>query len=339
MKEYQENNREVHFLSLGDFMPKIIPYSVLITRSEGMRSVRNEIEKAAGSDVNVLVSGETGTGKELVARIIHSHSTFKDGPFIRVCIPTTPVSLAEAFFFGHERGAFTGAVDKGVGYFEAANQGTIFLDEIGDFPSDLQPLLLEVVERKEIKRVGSPKPVELNLRIISASNKQVDVMAAKGVFRKDLFYRLSTVSIHLPSLRERTKDLPELSLHILDRLKFKYGVKKELRFAPEAIWAMEAYQWPGNVRELESVIARAFINCEGEIIREKDIVDSMNITKADKNGVTFKEKMKMVEKEFIEKALENNEYNISRTASELEIPRSTLQRKIKTFEIKLLVKP
>src|ERR1700733_7587102 len=230
-----------------------------------LKSVLEQVSLVAPTDATVLILGETGTGKELIARAIHRRSNRSRRPFIRVNCAAIPASLIASELFGHEKGAFTGALQRRLGRFEAANGGTIFLDEIGELPMETQITLLRVIQEREFERVGSSHPVFVDVRIIAATNRDLKAAVNAGTFRQDMFYRLNVFPIHLPPLRERAGDIPLLAEYLVERYANKTG-KNISRITKETIQMLQAYDWPGNIRELQNVIERAVIMSEGEVV-------------------------------------------------------------------------
>jgi DNA-binding NtrC family response regulator len=242
----------------------------LVGESAAMRALVRAIEKVAPSDATVLIEGESGTGKELVAESIHALSPRRSGPFVPVNITALPDTLVEAELFGHEKGAFTGAVGARPGRFELANGGSLFLDEIGTLPASIQAKLLRVLETRQVERLGGRRAVPIDFRLISATNEDLEARAAAGAFRQDLLYRLNTIPIHVPALRERLEDLPLLAGHFLE----KYGTrhhKPGKRLSEPALARLRAHRWTGNVRELEHVIEMMVLFSEGDVIGEEDL--------------------------------------------------------------------
>ncbi|HHY46758.1 MAG TPA: sigma-54-dependent Fis family transcriptional regulator [Firmicutes bacterium] len=246
----------------------------LIGNSEGMRKVYELIEKVARSDSTVLIRGESGTGKDLVARAIHEASPRADKPYLSINCAALPETLLESELFGHARGAFTGAVSAKRGLLEEAASGTVFLDEIGDISLGLQAKLLRFLQDREFIRVGETTPRRVDVRVVVATNRNLEEAIARGAFREDLYYRLNVITINLPPLRERKDDIPVLAKYFAGRLWQKLG-KGPTRFSDEAMAALVAYDWPGNVRELENVVERAMILGEGSTIELKDLTDAV----------------------------------------------------------------
>jgi formate hydrogenlyase transcriptional activator len=238
----------------------------LVGSSLGLRRVWDSVRMVAPTDSAVLIQGETGTGKELIARAIHEESSRRSGPFVKVNCAAMPAGLLESELFGHERGAFTGAVTQTTGRFQLAHQGTLFLDEIGDLPLDLQPKLLRVLQEQEFERLGSVRTIRVDVRVVAATNQDLGQMVQDRRFRADLFYRLNVFPIALPPLRERSQDIPLLVRHFVN--KFARRMNKEIGFIPsEVMEILQLHDWPGNVRELQNFIERAMIMCSGPDLR------------------------------------------------------------------------
>ncbi len=242
----------------------------IVGKSEAMKQLYKLIGKVSASDLTVLIQGESGTGKELIARAIHYHSNRGSGPFIAVNSSAIPKDLLESEFFGHEKGAFTGAHEKKIGKFEVADGGTLFLDEIGDMPVDLQAKILRVIQEKEFERVGGNKPIRADVRIVTATNRNLETAIMEGRFREDLYYRLNVVPIIVPPLRERKGDIPLLVEHFMRRFRDELDVE-EKGMTPEAMRILNNYEWPGNVRELENTVKRAMVMSSGSKILPEDL--------------------------------------------------------------------
>jgi transcriptional regulator with GAF, ATPase, and Fis domain len=239
-----------------------IPGGSIFDRSPRMRAVGVVVDSIADTDATVLVRGESGVGKDLVARAIHARSTRRLGPFIRVNCAAIPSGLLESELFGHERGAFTGAAHRKLGRFEHANQGTIYLDEIGDLSLELQAKLLHVLQDLRFSRVGGYAQIQVDARVIAATNRDLEAAMSRLEFREDLYYRLNVVDLRIPPLRERREEIPGLAAWFLDRFNVQYGRQK--RLLPETLALLEEYSWPGNVRELENTIRRLVVLADGE---------------------------------------------------------------------------
>jgi two-component system response regulator AtoC len=299
----------------------------IIAKSPGMQQVIEVIKVVAKSNATVLITGETGTGKELVAQAIHSQSYRRGKPFIAVSCAALPESLLESELFGHEKGSFTGAYAQKKGKFEVANGGTLFLDEIGEMSTNIQVHLLRVLEEKEFTRVGGNEPIKVDVRVISATNKDMKQAVAKGQFREDLYYRLNVVNIELPPLRKRTEDIPLLAQHFLKR--FARENQKEIaEFSPEVTDFLLRYEWPGNVRELENAVERAVILTKNSCIEIADL-SPRNLVPA---GSTSPGKnLKQVEKNHIQDVLTETGGNYTEAARILGISRMTLYNKAKAY--------
>ncbi len=305
-----------------------------------MRKVFKMIKKVAKTEANVLILGESGTGKELVARAIHSHSNRRDRPFVPVDCGALPESLLESELFGYEKGAFTGAYTQRPGIFEFAHQGTLFLDEVGNFSLGLQAKLLRVLQERQFRRVGGRRLIEVDIRVISASNHDPKEMVKEGKFREDLYYRLNVISITLPPLRERKGDIPLLAEYYLRKYS-RLNHRTIKGISKEAMRFLEGYPWPGNVRELQNVIERAVSLTENEIIQPEDLPTSIrkNRTFSPVPGLLpFKEaKRRWVEefeKRYFEDLLKKTDGNITRAAKEAGLNRKTIYRILRKYRIK-----
>ncbi|GBD96084.1 MAG TPA: sigma-54-dependent Fis family transcriptional regulator [Nitrospirae bacterium] len=294
--------------------------------------LRDKITKAAISRGRVLIFGESGSGKELVARALHDESTRKNRSFIEVNCAAIPQELIESELFGHEKGSFTGAFESKKGKFELAHEGTLFLDEIGDMSLVTQAKVLRIIETQEFQRVGGSKKIKVDVRIIAATNKDLDEEIQKGNFREDLYFRLNVIPIYVPSLRERKSDIPLLVEYFLKNLAGQYGQKKR-RVSRATLRALMEYDWPGNVRELKNAIERFVIMNPDEVIDIKEVQPLRAIKSDYISFKTLRDAREQFEKNFILKKLQENNWNVSRTAEELEIERSNLHRKIKSLGI------
>jgi two-component system NtrC family response regulator len=291
-----------------------------------MLKVFSTIRKVASSDVSVLIVGDSGTGKELAARAIHSMSLRKDGPFVPINCGAIPESLLESELFGHEKGAFTGAHTQLQGKFEYAHKGTLFLDEIGELPANLQVKLLRFLQEKTIQRVGGREDIYVDARIIAATNIEISKAIQEGKFREDLYYRIGVITLNLPKLSQRKGDIMLLSNLFLRKFSAEFG-KKIKGFSASAVELLESYNWPGNVRELENRIQRAVIMSESSIIEPHDLGFTEKPARQKvtfQNGMTLKEARDKVEKEMIISAVERHNGNIAKAAVELGISRPTL---------------
>lgn len=304
--------------------------SFVVGKSEKMQEIFRTVDKVACTDANVLITGENGTGKEVIAREIHLRSHRKDQVFVHVDLGSISESLFESELFGHLKGAFTDAKEDKMGRFELASGGTLFLDEIGNVPLHLQTKLLTAIQRKEIIPVGGYKPTEIDVRIIAATNCNLYQMVNDGLFREDLLYRLNTISIELPSLRERKDDVKELAAFYLEKYTHQYG-KKPLLLQRAAIIKLEKHSWPGNIRELQHVMEKTVILSDSEKLEAADILLGDVIQKKELMPDSFN--LIENEKVLIEKAIGFTGGNMSLAAKELGINRSTLYDKIKKYDL------
>lgn len=303
--------------------------SHLVGRCPQMDKIRALIAKVAPTNSTVMVRGETGTGKELAARAVHDQSLRKDMPFVVVNCGALPESLIESELFGHRKGSFTGADEHRVGLFEVANGGTIFLDEIGELPKAMQAKLLRVLESGEIRRVGDNESHIVDVRVVCATHRDLEEMVAEGQFREDLMYRINTFEVHLPALRQRTGDIPELALHLLAR--FRPGLRPgDEAFTPDALRALEGHAWPGNVRELANVIEHAAILCDEGPVSSAHL--PMNFGHRKLQGPHFKtvvpQTLHEIEMQVIQQTLERHQGQKPKAAKELGISLKTLYNKL-----------
>jgi DNA-binding NtrC family response regulator len=298
----------------------------IIGRSAPMQEVFEMIKAVTDTNATVLITGETGTGKELVARAIHSNSSQRYGPFVAVSCGALPETLLESELFGYEKGAFTGADRTKKGRFELAHGGTLFLDEVGDISLKTQIKLLRVLQERSFRRLGGTKAIEVDVRLITATNRDLMTAIKEGSFRNDLYYRLNVVSIHLPPLRERHEDIPLLAAHFMNKYNVEFN-KKFDRVERKAMDFMMDYHWPGNVRELENAIERAIVIDHGPEVKVKHL-PFCNIEPA---APEKPQSLQQIEKLHIGKMLEQNDWNIAKTARLLHIDRTTLHKKIKKF--------
>lgn len=300
----------------------------IVGNSNEMAKIFSMVSRVAGTDADVLILGENGTGKELIAKSIHRQSARSQGPFIKVDLGTIPFHLFESELFGHRKGAFTDAKQDRVGRFELASGGTLFLDEIGNLPLDQQNKLLSVLQSREIVPLGSNKPIPIDIRLVSATNRPIHRAKEEGTFREDLLYRINTVEIHLPPLRNRLDDIPVLLDYFLRAFNRKYNKAITADDGLEEI--LKAHHWPGNIREFQHAVERAVILCDGSSITKNDFQFSDNIQTS--GGLTS---LSEVEKKAIEETIKINEGNLSKAARELGLGRTTLYRKIMKYNIKL----
>jgi formate hydrogenlyase transcriptional activator len=307
----------------------------IVGESSVLKSVLQEVSLVAPTDSTVLILGETGTGKELIARAIHAKSKRSMRPFIRVNCAAIPPSLIASELFGHEKGAFTGALQRRLGRFEAANHGTIFLDEIGELPMETQITLLRVIQEREFERVGSSQPISVDVRIIAATNRDLKAAVTAGTFRRDMFYRLHVFPIQMPSLRERAEDIPLLVDYLIERYAEKAG-KKVGSVKKVTIEMLQAYDWPGNIRELQNIIERAVILSEGETVSVSETWLKRESPKSSGPKAPLVATLAHREREVIEAALAESQGRISGpsgAAAKLGIPRQTLDSKIANLQI------
>ena len=307
----------------------------IVGSSRPLRRVLAQVDKVAPTDSTVLIFGETGTGKELIARSIHKRSKRSQRAFIAVNCAATPPSLIASELFGHEKGAFTGAAQRRLGRFESADGGTIFLDEVGELPLETQIALLRVLQDKKIERVGSSKSISVDIRVLAATNRDLSAAIAAGTFRQDLFYRLNVVPIEIPSLRERKDDIPLLVEYLIDRYAQKTG-KKIRKMARKTLELFEAYDWPGNIRELQNVVERAVILSDGDTFSVDEKWFTTRPEKFTGPTVPFADDLSRRERELIEAALQESKGKTSGpsgAATKLGIPRQTLDSRIKVLGI------
>ena len=325
----REENRQ-----LRNEIRHINGFDEMVGQSQPMRDLFEMINRLLDTDATVLIHGESGTGKELVARAIHYNGHRKNKAFIALFCGSLPDSLLESELFGYKKGAFTGAVADKPGLFEAADKGTLFLDEVGDLSPSLQTALLRVLQEGEVKRIGETTVRKVDVRIVSASNKSLESLIEEGAFREDLYYRLNTIPVTTPALRERPEDIPLLAHHFLD--KYATGKRSHIQgFQPEALTHMQRYHWPGNVRELQNTIERAAIMTKEHLIGVEDLRLSISDKPLDPKyrvvnytGLTLKQ----IERSIVEEVLEKNKGNVSKTARELDVSRSWLHYRIKEWE-------
>jgi two-component system, NtrC family, response regulator HydG len=338
--ERQDVNR--HVLPLEGQVQGLGEREFVTGHSRAIRDVLDVVQKVARLSATILILGESGTGKELLARMIHRESS-RDGngevldrPFVAVNLAAIPRELVESTLFGHERGAFTGAVQQRIGKFELASGGTLFLDEIGDLRVDLQAKLLRAIQEGEIERVGGNKPIRTSFRLIAATNVDLEKAVKEGHFRGDLFYRLNVIPVRLPPLRERLDDIPALAEFFLQRYNARFH--KNIRgIADSTLRVLCSYWWPGNIRELENLIERVVATCETEWITDEDLPMDLQVSDAEResgDGSLLDRALSTFERNFIVRAMERNNWNVSQTARYLGVPLSTLKFKIDRLEIR-----
>ena len=346
--------------SLIRFMPvveevKIFPishhrYGDMVGGAPRMQEVYGLIDKIAPSELSVVIEGETGTGKELAARAIHTHSRRRNGPLVIFDCSAFPENLLESELFGHEKGAFSGAVRTHRGVFERAEGGTVFFDELGEMSPKLQPKFLRALESGEIRRVGGERTIKTDVRVVAATNRNLLSMVEDGSFRQDLFYRMAKVTLNLPPLRERLEDLPLVAQHFLEQITEAQPHLQGVRgFSEEALQLMKSYDWPGNIRELRNVVERSITFCETELVADSDLPQDLQVrlgrarvvtntsNAAVPPGTGLKEaKEKMVadfERDYLFSLLERHNMNISRVAREAGIDRRHVYRLMKKYDI------
>ena len=340
----QDLNRRV--LTLTAEVQELGDREFIAGPSRAMREVLELVQKVARLSATVLILGESGTGKELLARLIHRESSTNpmngpaDRPFIAINLAAIPRDLVESTLFGHERGAFTGALQQRIGKFELANGGTLFLDEIGDLKLELQAKLLRAIQEGEIERVGGSKPIKTNFRLIAATNVDLERAVKEGTFREDLFYRINVIPVRLPPLRERIEDLPELARFFLERYNRRFH--KQVRgIAESTLRMLSHYWWPGNIRELENLIERLVATSEGEWITDEDLPLEFQVAELDHQkaeGSLLDRALATFERNYIIRALERSGWNVTQTARYLGVPLSTLKFKMDRLEIREIAK-
>ncbi len=309
----------------------------MIGKGGAMRAIFDKVAKTAPTNGRVLITGENGTGKELVARAIHEHSRRADGPFVKLNCAAIPSELIESELFGHEKGAFTGATQQRRGKFELADGGTLFLDEVGDMNPSAQAKVLRVLQENELERVGGAETIKVDVRVVAATNKDLSAEIAGARFREDLYYRLAVVPIELPPLRARREDIPSLVDHFIEQVCADNG-RRQKKVAPSAMTLLMQHEWPGNVRELKNVVERlAILTGDAEVITEADVGDALPRVKPVKaefaRGTPFKDLVAAAEREIIMAALEANNHQVSNTARELQLERSHLYKKMRSLGI------
>jgi two-component system nitrogen regulation response regulator NtrX len=324
----------------------------IVGDSPTLQAVREAVRKSAPTGATVLIWGESGVGKELVARAIHRESLRRDGPFVQVNCAAIPDELIESELFGHEKGSFTGATDRQIGKFEQADKGTIFLDEVGDMSLKTQAKVLRVLQEQELERLGSNRVIKVDVRVIAATNKNLEEAIDKGTFREDLFYRLNVVPIHVPPLRERREDIPSLVRHFADLLARENNFRRKA-FSAQAMEKLKQRHWRGNIRELRNAVERLLIMTGGESIDARDVPDEgapradavaaaaapqgvVATANADASWIaagTLQEFKSVSERAYLVAKLRENGWNISKTAEVIDTPRSNLYKKLEQYQI------
>lgn len=310
----------------------------IIGHHNQMQELFQIIKKISTSDVTVLICGESGTGKELIARAIHFNSQRKHKPFMAINCAAIPETLIDSELFGYEKGAFTGAAVRRIGLFEATDNGTLFLDEIGDLSLALQAKILRTLQEREIRRLGGREQIKIDVRVIAATNKQLETEIRKGNFREDLFYRLNVMAILVPSLRERSTDIPALVEHFIQKYSKKVG-KSAKEMSHEAMRFLMEYTWPGNVRQLESVIERVILLCETALIKLEDLPSEIKTGPVPITGLDFQLptegfSLEEFERELIIKTMEKNQWVIAKAAKQLGLSYKTLQYRLDKFQVR-----
>ncbi len=304
-----------------------MPFVQILGTSDAMKKLKENIRIIAPTDASVLILGENGTGKEMVARTIHRYSNRNTSVFMGVDMGAIPETLFESELFGHQKGAFTGAIQDKPGRFELAEKGTLFLDEIGNLPVTMQTKLLTVLEQRTIRRIGANTDIPIDIRLISATNQPIQQMVEDGSFRRDLLYRLNTIELVIPPLRERIEDIPELASHFLEETCRKYG-KPGLEISRKSMKQLQQYPWPGNVRELQNTLARGVIMAEDRQIRFDQLGSTAGMPSSQAT-LNIEEN----EKALIRKALITNRGNVTRAAGDLGIDRNALYRRMKKYDL------
>ncbi len=337
--EKQALNREV--MRLQAEVDESTDREFIAGPSAGTRAILDLVQRVAGLSATVLILGESGTGKELLARLLHRQSERPDGPFVAVNLAAIPRELVESLLFGHEKGAFTGAIRQQIGKFELASGGTLFLDEIGDLRLDLQAKLLRAIQEGEIERIGSQRPIKTDFRLVAATNVDLARAVKEGRFREDLYYRLNVVPIKVPPLRDRIEDVPELARFFLRRYNARFR-KNVQDISASTIKMLQSYWWPGNIRELENLIERLVAITDKNWITDEDLPFDFVFAQLDrepsKEASLWEEATRAFERNFILRALEKNGWNVTGTARYLGLPLSTLKFKMTRLDVRDLTK-
>ena len=337
--ERQDLNR--HVLRLSAEVAEQNDREFVVGTSRNTREIIDLVHKVARLSATVLILGESGTGKELLARLIHRESGQPNAPFVAVNLAAIPKELVESTLFGHEKGAFTGAIRQQLGKFELASGGTLFLDEVGDLRYELQAKLLRAIQEGEIERVGGTHPIKTDLRLIAATNIDLEKAVKEGKFREDLYYRLNVIPLRMPALRDRIEDLPELAQFFLRRYNTKF--RKNIQgIADSTLQILSSYWWPGNIRELENLIERLVAVSDKDWITDEDLPYELHVAQLDAQGPNSENMLERAvstfERNFIIRALEKSGWNVTATARALGIPLSTLKFKMDRLDIRELAR-
>jgi DNA-binding NtrC family response regulator len=314
--------------------------SGIVFTGEKMRKLLAQVDRVAASETRVCILGETGTGKELIARTIHEKSQRHAGPYITLNCAAVPAELIESELFGHEKGSFTGAASRHVGKFEQAHEGTLFLDEIGDMPLTMQAKLLRVLEQGEVERIGGDKPIKVSVRVVVATHRKLEEQVKQGHFRQDLFHRIFVFPVVLPPLRERPEDIPALAAHFAAQI-VKQNGWKDITFSAEALLALQAHAWPGNIRELRNVVERLLLFAESDTVTPATVQAALPMQLGSDVGVTLSgtgtlaERVDQLERQIILEEIKRNNQNVTNTAKALGLERSHLYKKCQQLGIDL----
>ena len=337
--ERQDLNR--HVMRLSAEVAEQNDREFVVGQSRATRDIVELVQKVARLSATVLILGESGTGKEMLARLIHKESGNRNAPFVAVNLAAIPKDLVESTLFGHEKGSFTGAIRQQLGKFELASGGTLFLDEVGDLRYELQAKLLRAIQEGEIERVGGTHPIKTDLRLIAATNVDLEKAVKEGRFREDLYYRLNVIPIRMPALRDRIDDLPELARFFLRRYNTKF--RKNIQgIADSTLDILRSYWWPGNIRELENLIERLVAVSDKDWITDEDLPYELHVAQLDVQGPSTENLLERAvstfERNFIVRALEKSGWNVTATARALGIPLSTMKFKMDRLEIRELAR-
>ncbi len=313
----------------------------IVFTGEKMRKLLAQVERVAASETRVCILGETGTGKELIARTVHDKSNRREGPYVTLNCAAVPAELIESELFGHEKGSFTGAAARHIGKFEQAHDGTLFLDEIGDMPLSMQAKLLRVLEQGEVERIGGDKPIKVNVRVVVATHRNLEEQTRQGGFRQDLFHRIFVFPVILPPLRERPEDIPALATHFVAQITKQNGWK-DITFEAEAMQALQVYAWPGNIRELRNVVERLLLFAESDTVTSATVQTALPGQASSAGGVaisagtgTLSERVEQVERQIILDEIKRQNHHITNAAKALGLERSHLYKKCQQLGIDL----